>query len=432
MRMIRRSLATATLVAILAPGVALAAGYSIYEQGAAALGMGGTGTASVNDPSALFFNPAAITRLEGTQVSIGGTWLSTRTSFAGIQPYPGFGVSEEMKVGNFFPPTFYLTHRYGEKLGVGLGVNAPFGLGIEWKDPEQFTGRTIATKAALQALNTQLSFAYALNPKVSVAAGFDMLMAKVELHRINTALVPGGGGAVVNVAKVDLESGFTPSYGWNAALSATPNDQWKVGLTYRSGIEVEIDDADAMFTQILTGSVPFDSSVRAQLPPAQKGSTTLKFPALFSVGLAWHPQPSWTWEADFNWHQWSAFDELPLEFSTTTSLNATIPEDYEDNFQVRVGAEHRLPGWTYRFGYYYDQAAAPTESLTPLLPDANRHGATLGLGWKLGADKRWSVDLYNLALFVENRSTEGKERDGFDGTYKSYVNAAGVNIGYRW
>lgn len=432
MRMIRRSLATAALAAMLAPGLALAAGYSIYEQGAAALGMAGAATASVHDASALFYNPAATTDLEGTQLSLGATWLTTRTSFAGVQPYPGFGVSEEMEAGNFFPPMFYLTHRYGQKMAVGLGVNAPFGLGIEWKNPEQFTGRTITTFADLKALNSQLSLAYALSPRLSVAAGFDMMMAKVELKRINTAIVPGGGGALANVANVDLSSDFSPGYGWNAAASWKPNDAWRVGLNYRSSVQVEINDGTASFTQIPTGNAPFDSVVRAQLPPGQKVATKLKMPSLFSAGLAWNPVPEWTWEADFNWHAWSIFDELPIEFSQTTALSNAVREDYNDNFQVRVGAEHRLPGWTYRFGYYFDQAAAPTESLTPLLPDANRHGATLGLGWKFGTDKKFSLDVYELALFVEKRSTEGQERDNFNGTYKSYVNGVGANLGYRW
>ncbi len=432
MRMIRRALATVALAALLVPGLARAAGYGIYEQGAAALGMAGARTASVQDASALFFNPAATTRLEGTHLSLGATWLTTRTSFAGVQPYPGFGVSEEMEAGNFYPPMFYLTHRYGEKLAVGLGVNAPFGLGIEWKNPEKFTGRTITTFADLKSINTQISAAYPLTPKLSVAAGFDMLMAKVELKRINTAVIPGGGGATANVANVDLSSDYKPGYGWNAAASWVPNEQWTVGVNYRSSIEVDVEGGDASFTQILTGNASFDAFVASQLPPNQGVKTKLKFPAMTSVGLAWHPAPSWTWEADFNWHQWSIFDELPIEFETTTALTSAVREDYDDNFQLRVGAEHRLPGWTYRFGYYYDQAAAPTESLTPLLPDANRHGATLGFGWQFGAQKQWSLDVYNMSLFVENRSTEGKERDNFNGTYKSYVNGAGLNLGYRW
>lgn len=431
MRWIRIPLGAALWAVVLAPCLAHAAGYAIFEQGARALGMAGAHTASVQDASALFYNPAALTRLEGSQFMVGGTWLTTRNSFAGTQPYPGFGVSEEMKSGNFFPPVLYLTHRYQGPWAVGIGVNAPFGLGIEWQNPEQFTGRKLATKAQLTTLNTNATVAWAATPTLSLAAGFDMLMSKVELHRINTALLPGGGGAEANVAEVKLEGGFKPGYGFNLGALLVPDDQWRFGLSYRSKIEVEIDGGDATFTQILTGNPSFDAAVAAGLPPAQGVKTTTKFPAMFALGAAWDPAPEWTWELSGHWTEWSAFDELKLEFDDPT-LDSTIPEEYEDQFQVRLGAEHRCPGWAYRFGYYYDQAAAPIESVTPLLPDANRHGATLGLGFQLGSEKRWSLDLYNLALFVEKRSTEGLNRDGYEGTYKAFVNAAGATLAYRW
>ena len=427
MRPMHRAAAAALAVALLVPLSAHAAGYGIYEQGGAALGMAGANTASVHDASALFFNPAALPRLRGTQLSLGGTWLSTRTSFAGIQPYPGFGTIEEMKPGNFFPPTLYLTGHLGARWAWGLGANSPFGLGVEWKDPEKFTGRESVTKALLQTLNGNFSLAWAPNDRWSLAAGADALFAKVELNSIGTFVT--NGGQPVNVSRAKLDSDFKPGYGFNLGLLATPVDGWRVGVTYRSEIDVDVDDGRADFTQIRTGDPVLDATVAAGLPADQGVATRLVFPALLAGGIAWEALPGWTWEGDAIWTQWSAFEKLPLRFAKNASLDRDIVENYQDQVQVRVGAEHRLERYTYRFGYYFDQAAAPVESLTPLLPDANRHGATLGLGLGRG---NWTLDLYNLFLFVEKRTTEGRERAGFDGVYKTYVNALGANLAYRW
>src|SRR5262249_52131609 len=114
MRVLRMTRACAWAV-LLAPLVAHASGYAIYEQGAAALGMAGAYVASAHDATAEFYNPAALTRLEGKQLSVGASWLNTHTSFAGEPEFPGFGVTEAMKNGHFFPPTAYWTARFKER-----------------------------------------------------------------------------------------------------------------------------------------------------------------------------------------------------------------------------------------------------------------------------------------------------------------------------
>lgn len=425
-----RRLAVASLVVVLAPAAARAAGYGIYEQGAAVLGMAGAGTASVRDASALFFNPAAMTRLPGTHIMVGANMLTPVTSFAGMNPYPGYGVTEEMKQQNFFPPTIYITHQLPRRMSIGAGFNSPFGLGVEWKNPDSFTGNYIVTKADLRTYNAALALACEINPRWSIGVGANAAWTSVQLDRRVLVPGPGGGGAQVDVAKVNLKGDATPGYGWNAALLFRPDSSIRVGAYYRSKVVVH-EDGNATIQQILTGDGAFDAAVAASLPPNQPLSTVLRLPAMWSVGVSWDPVPAWTVEYDLNLVEWSVFTDLPIDFKTTPSFSSTVQEDYSDSWQVRLGAEHRLPSWTYRLGWYYDKAAAPRQSVSPILPDADRNGPSIGIGIPFGGGK-WHLDAYELALFVSQRSTDGVNRDGYDGEYKSFVNLAGASLEYRW
>jgi len=434
MRRIRTLLAVAVLAALLLPTLTHAAGYSIYEQGAAALGMAGAATASVSDASAVFFNPAAMTRLEGTRIYVGASALQPVTKFTGQDPYPGAAGSADMVRQTFYPPTVYATHSWKKGYAVGVGFNSPFGLGVEW-DPATFMGSYLVTKADLQGLNASLCLAYAPNEKWSFAAGGDMMMAKVglknQVHKDLSAYY-GSSYADVYVADADLESDLTPAPGWNAAVLFTPTSEWKVGAYYRSKVVVHVDDGTAKFTDI---RVPALASRLAD----QGVSTVLRFPAMWSVGAAWTPKPAWTVEADFNVHEWEVFSDLPVDFENILTADKLRIENYSNAWQARTGAEYRRGCLAYRGGYYFDKSPAPVNAVTPLLPDADRHGVTLGLGWSLGADKRWTVDVYELAIFAAPRvgvalepDLPSSDRATFTGEYETFVNVVGFGVGYRF
>lgn len=435
MRRHRTLAAIAVLMALLLPTLARATGYAIYEQGAAALGMAGAATASVDNASAVFFNPAALTKLEGTRFYVGGSALMPVTSFAGRGANPGYGVTEEMVKQVFFPPTVYATHRLAKGLGFGVGVNAPFGLGVEW-DPITFSGRYLTTKVDLQAINGSACLAWAPNERWSFAGGGNALYSKVLLRKRTLMVDPYGGGGQLDVAETELTSDFTPGYGWNAAALYTPAARWRVGAFYRSKIVVDVE-GEADFTQILTGDAYLDAAIAAGLPPDQGVGTVLRFPAIWNLGVAFDPDPAWTVEADFVWYEWSVFEDLPFYFDETPSRNAVNHEDYKDSWQVRIGAEHRRGDVAWRAGYYYDRSPAPTHAVSPLLPDADRMGVSLGLGLDFGARKNWTVDGYALALFLDRRYgyTSNGEADPayyYRGDYKTFTGMLGFGLGYHF
>ena len=76
-----KKLLTLTAVGtILVCSDAIASGFNLKEQSAAAQGNAFAGaTAGAEDISYSYFNPAGLTRHKGTKVSVGGTWIAPRS-----------------------------------------------------------------------------------------------------------------------------------------------------------------------------------------------------------------------------------------------------------------------------------------------------------------------------------------------------------------
>lgn len=72
----------AALVAAVSPTDALASGFQLVEQNASGLGNAYAGQAAgVGDASAVYFNPAALTRLKGKQVVAAFNAIGLSTTF---------------------------------------------------------------------------------------------------------------------------------------------------------------------------------------------------------------------------------------------------------------------------------------------------------------------------------------------------------------
>jgi long-subunit fatty acid transport protein len=70
-----------------------------------------------------------------------------------------------------------------------------------------------------------------------------------------------------------------------------------------------------------------------------------------------------------------------------------------------------------------------TAYLEPLLPDANRNGYNIGLGYKF--NEQWRVDAAYFFLKFDQRKAENTVIM-FDGTYNSTANLIGIDVGYTF
>jgi long-chain fatty acid transport protein len=425
----RRVLAAAlAAAAVLAPIPAHAAGFAIFEQGARGMGFAGAFTAQANDPSAIFHNAAGIAFLKGKQVYLGATLIHPSSTFTGADPFPGASVTETGDVGLLVPPAAYYTQPFSDRMVIGIGLHTPFGLTTAWSSPDTYTGRFISQRAELRGFSLNPTVAYKLADRFAVGGGLDVRFSSVRLLRRVPVINPFTQ-KVTDAASVDLQSDTDVGFGFNVGMLAKISDTLSAGIQYRHKVKNDYS-GHATFTQLPTGNSQLDSRLTAVLPQGSEPVTTsIEFPAIFSGGVAW-TTGDWTVEGDIDWYQWSTFSSLPLSFTNRPDLSENVIENYKNTWQYRIGLERRLTrAWAVRGGYFFDQSPAPDESVSPLLPDADRNGFALGGTWKSG---RFHVDSALWYLLSPTRSTNGVERDNFNGTYKSHAVTLGVFLGYSF
>ena len=425
MRIVRFALIAG--VVALAPTLALANGFALFEHGSRAVGMAGAFGAVADDPSAGYFNPAGLAFLDGTQAMAGFFLITESSTFTGDNPYPGAGYSVDMESQIFYPPHFHLTGHFSDNVSWGLSLTTPFGLGTWW--PDDYAGKYITKRVDLKLFNLNPNLAFKLSDNVALAIGFDAFFSSVDLTRSIGAVNPYTQ-QVAEVGQVHLYTPFESGYGYNAALLAKLGGGFSLGAQYRSRVKVEYS-GNASFVQFPTGYDDFDAIVAGLLPfdsnPA--GLTEVTFPAELRFGLAWQSE-TWTFAADAVRMGWDSFDELPITLPDYPLLSSVRPENYEDATTYRFGVEKRWEKTALQLGYLVDPTPVPTESVSPLLPDADRVGYSVGFSYILSPRVR--VDAAYLYLPFDERSTEGLDPEGFNGTYDTKAHLFGMSMTVRF
>lgn len=418
-----------------APRPAGAAGYGIYEQGSRALGMAGAFTAQASDPSAIFYNPAGLTQLPGTQLNGGLHLIRIKWQFAGVGPFPGYGVKEESPGVVGTPVNLYATRRFSGRLAGGIGVYNPFGLKTKWDDPDNYTGRFVNREASITPFYITPTLACQVNDALSLGAGLSIITSKIHLNREvgnsdplypQVPVLPGA----FDLGTVDVK-GNGSAVAFNLGARLKLSDDLAVGGVYRSGNDIDYKDGDADFTYTFpgTGVASVDQVLQGAFPQDQKVSVRLPFPATAGIGFAFNPDADWTVEVDGLWTGWSRLAVVGLEFADP-AISTRIRENWHDALSLRIGAEWRKSdALSLRGGWYYDESPQPTQAVDPLLPDADRNGLTGGVGFNVGG---LHLDAYGLVLIVSERSTRGTSLRGYDGTYASSALIGGLNATYRF
>jgi long-chain fatty acid transport protein len=427
------ALLLALFLAFVTPALLLANGFDIYEQSAKAVGLGGAFTAQADDPSAIFFNPAGIVQLEGTQFSLGVCPIIPSMRFkTDGNPIMGTvaGQTWRIKKNTWVIPNAYATHRVNKNIAFGIGMFSHFGLGVEW--PNAFDGR-FSSGVIKSVLETKsFSPVIAVRPTERFSIGFGPYVQRFNIEMRNRAFIAPPVPPLTpdrNLAQtIDAElRGSNWGWGYNVGALVGLTETLYFGASYISEVRQHITDG----TQTLTSSATGQRILR------QDFSSSITLPAKLRTGLAWKRHP-WTIEIGAEWTEWSSYRVLRADFADGTLMESQ--KNWRNVWMYRLGVQYSLNKYVdLRAAFLFDESPIPSDTLDPLVPSGDRSVLCLGVGVHLGdftvdvgynhvwdQDRRWnnSSGNVNVGAFPLTRVT-GRFRD-------AYADLFAVNVTYRF
>ncbi|HMK39762.1 MAG TPA: outer membrane protein transport protein, partial [Bacteroidota bacterium] len=164
-------------------------------------------------------------------------------------------------------------------------------------------------------------------------------------------------------------------------------------------------------------------------------------PAQLTFGFAWKTGADLTILGDYQYTWWDSFSSVNLDFTQDASgmLSRTLYENFNNTSAYRIGIEwQENEDWTFRAGFARLDAAAPDQSITPMLPEAS------GNNYDVGASVRISSTLRTDFSYQYHRQDDrrGRTRDPLgnalpttglnNGIYTLDANIVAVALGYSF
>lgn len=435
----------------LGTGSALASSFALIEQSVSGMGTAyAVGSSGIDDASTVYFNPASMSRLHGSHLSGGLQIVDLNTDFKGSAEYTNTGapppagfdgvpVDGKKKLNldtTELVPSGYISHQYSNKVWFGLGINAPFGLKTDY-DSDNWVGRYNADKSELLTININPSMAFKFNDNVSIGFGVSALYADGELtNKADGGLKLAQAGAGLpgsDDGKVKLTADDW-GYGFNAGLLLEPTQNTRIGLHYRSEIDLKLD-GDAKVTGLKHPALASGNG-------KQDAKLDLTLPDSVSLSGNYSLNSRWAFMADVTWTQWSDVDVLNIKLQDGSRSVAVW--DYDDSWRYSIGAEFKPSRtWTFRTGVALDETPVPNDSLrSPRVPDNDRTWLALGMTYRhtpnLTFDFGYAhlfVDDPKLKNVSDNHDPSQGQTTGFhslSGEYDASVDILSAQVNWKF
>ena len=392
------------------------------------------------------------------------------------------------------PIHVYFNYKPTERLAVGLGFYTPYGSSMNWGD--NWSGAHLVQEINLTAFTFQPTVSYKICDRLSVGAGLTVSWGNFALSRsllsptmrrglisgtidpnitqlqgaINSGMLTGDALAQATATLQTLEGakGYLNStmnrslvsaklqgdsdvaVGVNAGFLWDITDEWSVGMTWRSRLNMKVAkghatmniDPQAAALIAKLGELKPDTEL---IPGHDKRTfnAELPLPTTVTWAVSFRPAVKWELAVDLQWTGWSAYKALNVAFNEKELGIKPIysVKNYSNTLAFRFGAQYRATDFiTARMGMYVDESPVSSDYLNPETPSMTKVSYTAGLS--LRPTKFMSIDLaycYVSSADPERTGsyplygyTDGNLEEVFSGNYTLHANVFSIGVGFSF
>jgi len=295
--------------------------------GAKSRGMAGLGIAKSHGAESTLVNPAMLTELTGSEISLGGTIFIPKTHYDSGQG-PEYSTSDLTLI-----PEVSIAHKINDNFYVGIGMWGSGGLGADYRESgtaAQGGNGTMQMVTSLQLMKFGVPLSYALN---GMSVGITPIIQYGALD-INYKM-PTGQPAPFDVNNIGEGTGQDFGFGFNAGfsydLSKVLLKGLKVGAVYKSAIGMKYKG------QISAATKPFAPLLGSAL------SDKLTQPAESGLGVSYKFLEDHTLAFDYKKVHWE-------------DANGYAEFGWKDQDVYILGYEYEEDTWAFRTGLNYAKA----------------------------------------------------------------------------
>lgn len=378
---------------------AAAVGVRLPNQDSTAIARGNAFVATADNPSAIYYNPAGITQLEGQNLQFGS--LFHLGIYGDYESPDGERIENDTEL---LPvPTLQYTLSPAKwPVSFGLGVYEPFGLSVKWPKAAPFSSGGYQGRLTYVTVNPVI--AWEIIPTLSISAGPTFNYSQISLRQTIPG-IPIPGGAEFRFKGEDWGYGFTAGVLWK------PHAKWALGASYRSMTRIDYDG------RATTVPAP-------PLPGRANTSSQFEYPQIVIAGVSYRPTTNWNFEVDIDWADWSYFDKLAvkgfpaqrLDWHSTLMYEAGVTRYFRNGYYVSVG-------------YFFSEESTSERFFTPLVSDTDLHVGSFGGGYR---GDRWSWAMAVQMIAGGWREVDAAANPAVNGSYKLFMPTFSFTVGYHF